>query len=223
MKICESLMEDGIEPFRFEQGELIHNVLLPKRYVWPDRDIPVIPILINCFAPPLATWRRSYELGVALRKAIAGRPERIAIVASGGISHWPPISPEDLALDDPLHPRVARFQMLGAEVFKEDPSSTWRSRSASRKWPVPALKLVNVAWDKLMLEKLAQGDVEYLTNLKHPRSSQDCRVGRRRNDDVGLAHGCARQYEGRHRVLRSCEGMDGRRWGDQLRQSAWSA
>ncbi|MGZ6046457.1 MAG: DODA-type extradiol aromatic ring-opening family dioxygenase, partial [Isosphaeraceae bacterium] len=151
----------------FDQGELIHNVLLPKRYVWPDRDIPVIPILINCFAPPLPTWRRSYELGVALHKAIAGRPERIAIVASGGVSHWPPISPEDYPVDDPMHARVARFQMLGSEVFKEDPKLHMAFAEREKEMASSGRDLVNVKWDKLMLEKLAQADVEYLTHLDH--------------------------------------------------------
>ena len=167
MKIYENLLENGVEPLRFEQGELIHNVLLPKRYVWPDRDIPVIPILINCFAPPLPTWRRSYELGLALRKAIAGRPERIGIVASGGISHWPPITPEDYALDDPMRVRVERFQMLGAEVFKEDPGLHLALSKKEQEMAASGVSYVNVEWDTLMLKKLAQADVEYLTHLKH--------------------------------------------------------
>lgn len=167
MHIYESLMKQGVEPFRFEQGELIHNVLLPKRYVWPDSDIPVIPILINCFAPPLPTWRRCYELGVALHKAIAGRPERIAIVASGGISHWPPISPEDYEEGHPMRARVARFHMLGSEVFKEDPRLHMAFVEREKEMAMSDRELVNVVWDKLMLEKLARADVEYLTNLDH--------------------------------------------------------
>ena len=147
MAIYASLLKDGVEPFRFEQAELIHNVLLPKRYVWPDTEIPVIPVLINCFAPPLPTWRRAYELGVALNRAIAGRPERIAIVASGGVSHWPPISPSDYAEDDPMRQRVARFHMLGGEIFKEDPTLHMAFLEREKEMAMSGKDLVNVEWD----------------------------------------------------------------------------
>ncbi len=165
MGIYKSLLKHGIEPLRFEQGDLVHNVLLPKRYVWPDLDIPLIPILVNCFAPPLPTWRRAYEFGVALNKAIAERPERIAIVASGGVSHWPPISPEDYPEGDPMRERTARYHMLGQDVFKEDPTLHMEFVEREKAMAMSGRELVNVAWDKLILEKLAQADIDYLVNV----------------------------------------------------------
>ena len=53
--------------------------------------IPMIPILLNTFYPPnQPTPQRCYALGLALRRAIESfAPQRkVAIVASGGLSHF---------------------------------------------------------------------------------------------------------------------------------------
>jgi len=44
---------------------------------------------VNAYLPPLPTPRRCEELGKAIAKVIADRPERVAIIASGGMSHFP--------------------------------------------------------------------------------------------------------------------------------------
>lgn len=53
----------------------------------PNFEIPMIPIFLNEYFPPLPSAERCYDLGVALREILAERPERIAIYASGGLSH----------------------------------------------------------------------------------------------------------------------------------------
>jgi hypothetical protein len=44
---------------------------------------------INCRGPPLAPLHRAWALGEALRRAADLAPERIALIGTGGISHWP--------------------------------------------------------------------------------------------------------------------------------------
>jgi 3-O-methylgallate 3,4-dioxygenase len=56
-----------------------------------DRVIPIVPVLLNTYYPPnQPTPKRCYELGVAMRQAIEAWPtrKRVAIVASGGLSHF---------------------------------------------------------------------------------------------------------------------------------------
>ena len=55
------------------------------------RRIPVVPVLLNTHYPPnVPTPKRCLDLGRALRKAIEAYPEplRVAVVASGGLSHF---------------------------------------------------------------------------------------------------------------------------------------
>jgi aromatic ring-opening dioxygenase catalytic subunit (LigB family) len=72
-----------------EDAELGHAFSIPFEYVIGGRPIPVIPFFTNVYVPPLPTPRRCEALGQAIAEIVKGRPERVAIVASGGMSHFP--------------------------------------------------------------------------------------------------------------------------------------
>ncbi|MFD3523923.1 hypothetical protein [Streptomyces sp. NPDC058653] len=72
-----------------QDAELGHAFLTPFEYILGDRDTPVIPLLVNSYLPPLPSPRRCYALGRAIAKSLESRPERIAVIASGGMSHFP--------------------------------------------------------------------------------------------------------------------------------------
>jgi 2,3-dihydroxyphenylpropionate 1,2-dioxygenase len=72
-----------------QEAELGHAFLTPFEHILGDRDIPVIPLLVNTYLPPIPSPKRCFALGQAIAKALAGRPERIAVIASGGMSHFP--------------------------------------------------------------------------------------------------------------------------------------
>jgi aromatic ring-opening dioxygenase catalytic subunit (LigB family) len=72
-----------------EDAELGHAFSIPFEYVIGKRDIPVIPFFTNTYVPPLAPPKRCAELGQAVAEIIKGRKERVAIIASGGMSHFP--------------------------------------------------------------------------------------------------------------------------------------
>jgi aromatic ring-opening dioxygenase catalytic subunit (LigB family) len=72
-----------------EDAELGHAFSIPFEYVIGKRDIPVIPFFTNVYVPPLPTPRRCEALGKAIADIVRGRKERVAIIASGGMSHFP--------------------------------------------------------------------------------------------------------------------------------------
>ncbi len=72
-----------------EDAELGHAFSVPFEYVIGTRNIPVIPFFANTYVPPLPTPRRCEALGRALAEIVKDRPERVAIIASGGMSHFP--------------------------------------------------------------------------------------------------------------------------------------
>jgi protocatechuate 4,5-dioxygenase beta chain len=61
--------------------------LVPE--VDPALSIPIVAVFINEYYPPLPGAARCAALGDAIAEALADRPERIAIYASGGLSHFP--------------------------------------------------------------------------------------------------------------------------------------
>jgi len=93
-EMAEDLLEKLVTEHSFdvaysEDAELGHAFSIPFEYVLGTRDIPVIPIFTNVYVPPLPTPRRCEALGKAIAAIVAGRKERVAIVASGGMSHFP--------------------------------------------------------------------------------------------------------------------------------------
>jgi hypothetical protein len=58
--------------------------------VLPGSRIPIVPVMVNTYYPPnQPTPRRCYKFGKAVRKAIESwdSPRRVALMASGGLSH----------------------------------------------------------------------------------------------------------------------------------------
>jgi 2,3-dihydroxyphenylpropionate 1,2-dioxygenase len=72
-----------------EEWKFDHGIMVPLSFLTPGFDLPVIPANINCQGPPLTPLARAYEFGRAIRSACDAVPERIALVGTGGISHWP--------------------------------------------------------------------------------------------------------------------------------------
>jgi len=72
-----------------EDAELGHAFAVPFEYVIGQRDIPIVPFFTNVYVPPLPTPRRCAALGRAIAEIVKGRKERVALIASGGMSHFP--------------------------------------------------------------------------------------------------------------------------------------
>ena len=61
--------------------------LVPE--VDPGLEIPLVCVFINEYYPPLPSAARCARLGEAIADTLRDRPERVAIYASGGLSHFP--------------------------------------------------------------------------------------------------------------------------------------
>jgi aromatic ring-opening dioxygenase catalytic subunit (LigB family) len=87
--LLHQLVEAGFDFAYSEDAVLGHTFAVPFEYVIEGRPIPVIPIHTNVYMPPLPTAKRCAALGAEIAKFVALRPERVAIIASGGMSHYP--------------------------------------------------------------------------------------------------------------------------------------
>ena len=72
-----------------EEWKFDHGIMVPLNFLTPKYDLPIIPVNINCQGPPLTPLHRAWAFGEALRRACDSVPEKIAVVGTGGISHWP--------------------------------------------------------------------------------------------------------------------------------------
>ncbi|WP_406726869.1 catechol 1,2-dioxygenase [Streptomyces sp. GD-15H] len=92
--LVDGLVTDGFDPAFSLRLTVDHGITHSLQHLVPALDIPIVPVVINMFAPPLPSLRRCHALGAALRDAIRGdgQDKRIAVIASGGLSHrlpWP--------------------------------------------------------------------------------------------------------------------------------------
>jgi aromatic ring-opening dioxygenase catalytic subunit (LigB family) len=88
LKLIESVMKD-IDLAYAQEWKFDHGIMVPLHFLTPEYNLPIIPVNINCQGPPLTPLTRCYDFGRALRRACEERAERIAIIGTGGISHWP--------------------------------------------------------------------------------------------------------------------------------------
>jgi len=87
-RIITSVMQD-IDVAYAQEWRFDHGIMVPLHFLTPRYDVPVIPVNINCQGPPLTPLHRAYAFGQALRRACDAVPERVALIGTGGISHWP--------------------------------------------------------------------------------------------------------------------------------------
>jgi protocatechuate 4,5-dioxygenase beta chain len=75
-----------LREMQFDDG-----ISVPTHYLNPDARFRLVPITMNCTVPPIPTPARAYEVGSVMRDVIRAYPggERIAVVATGGLSHEP--------------------------------------------------------------------------------------------------------------------------------------
>ena len=85
--ICE--IQQTVDVAYAEEWRFDHGIMVPLHFLDPDNSLTVIPANINCQGPPLTPLTRAWAFGEALRRAADAVPERIAVVGTGGISHWP--------------------------------------------------------------------------------------------------------------------------------------
>jgi aromatic ring-opening dioxygenase catalytic subunit (LigB family) len=88
------LMDHGFDPAwsvsTREPTGLGHAFGRALKFVMPEPRFPIVPIMVNTYYQPSPSARRCWQFGAALRAIIEQRPnnERVAILASGGLSHF---------------------------------------------------------------------------------------------------------------------------------------
>ena len=87
--LLATALESGFEPSVSHQMKLDHGFSIPLWRMELEPLPRIVPIVINSLEPPMPTIRRCFAWGTLIADAIAAYPgnERIAVLASGGLSH----------------------------------------------------------------------------------------------------------------------------------------
>lgn len=93
---------EELHPMGRPAAGLGHAFMRPARVLGvAERRIPAVIMFVNAYHPPLPSAKRCLDLGRALSDMLAARPERVAILGSGGLSH-DPMGPRAGWIDEPL-------------------------------------------------------------------------------------------------------------------------
>jgi 2,3-dihydroxyphenylpropionate 1,2-dioxygenase len=87
--LIDHLVASGFDMVYSQDAVLGHAFAAPFEWVIEKRNIPLVAMFVNTYLPPLPTARRCAALGQAIASFLETRPERVAMIASGGLSHYP--------------------------------------------------------------------------------------------------------------------------------------
>jgi 2,3-dihydroxyphenylpropionate 1,2-dioxygenase len=148
--ILKSALNEGFDPASSYDIKVDHGVVQPIQLM-DLADLPIVPIVFNAAGPPLPTPIRCHAFGAAIGRAIESFPEdlRVAIVASGGISHDPP-TPSPESADPEIVERAIHGRTNGFAASKERETSLLKN--------VDKLQgRINAEWDRYILDHILSG------------------------------------------------------------------
>jgi protocatechuate 4,5-dioxygenase beta chain len=87
-QILEGLLDRDVDLAFSNELKVDHSIVMPLRFVTPDMNVPIVPILANCQAPPIPRAERFYAIGGLLRDVIEQIPDhkRVGVVTSAHFS-----------------------------------------------------------------------------------------------------------------------------------------
>ncbi|ATO20149.1 3-(2,3-dihydroxyphenyl)propionate dioxygenase [Acinetobacter sp. LoGeW2-3] len=133
--------------------------------------VPVIPIFINSVAPPMPTFKRAIEFGEALGQYLKNLNKRVLLLASGGLSHQPPV-PELVTANDHMKDRLlGSGKNLPAD---ERQLRTQRVIDAAHAFikDQNCLHPLNPEWDQMFIKCLINSDYQTLANMSNKEVSE---------------------------------------------------
>jgi 2,3-dihydroxyphenylpropionate 1,2-dioxygenase len=91
--LARAVVEEGIargfDLMYTQDAPLDYAFYVPLHFTMPEPPVPIVPLHVNVYLPPQPTPARCYAWGRALGEIVRSRPERVVLVASGGMSHFP--------------------------------------------------------------------------------------------------------------------------------------
>jgi len=87
--VVEQGIERGFDLLYTQRARLDCAFFVPLNFPMPAPAVPIVPLHVNVYLPPQPTPRRCHAWGQALGEILGARPERVVLMASGGMSHYP--------------------------------------------------------------------------------------------------------------------------------------
>lgn len=157
--LAEFVIERGIDIAISLKMEVDHGAVQPMELMYGDITAkPFVPVFINSVAPPFTPLKRVRQLGEAIGEYLKTLDEKVLLIASGGLSHDPPVPRLATATE------AQRRMLIGA-----DGQQTAEARAARQQRVFDAadafargeadIKDLAPEWDQQLMKILASGDL----------------------------------------------------------------
>lgn len=165
MGCVAACIADGVDMAVSLKMSVDHGAVQPIEMLSTQRALTrIIPIFINCAAAPRPTFDRVRALGRAVGGWAEARPERILIVASGGLSHDPPLPSLKGATSEVRH----RLVNGGALTHKDRVLRQNRVLGEGARFVAGTsnLRPLNPGWDRDFLDAVVSGNLASLDDIE---------------------------------------------------------
>ncbi|MDX3523648.1 3-carboxyethylcatechol 2,3-dioxygenase [Streptomyces scabiei] len=156
--LARGVLDRGVDLTVSARMTVDHGFAQPLDVLFGGIDkVPVVPVFVNGVATPLGPVGRVRALGTAIGRAATELDRRVLFLASGGLSHDPPVPVLDGA-----PPRVADALIEGRPPTAEQRArGEQRVVAAGRDYAVGSTAMIpiNPAWDKRFLDHLENGEL----------------------------------------------------------------
>lgn len=154
LSIANHLLDDGFDLAFSTRLGIDHGISHAIQYLTKENEIPIVPIMVNCFAPPLPRLNRCLALGRALAGAVKALPDdiNVSIIASGGLSH-------KLPFPDWRSPKSDNDDFL-VDSWRNGRGDWQRYEERRRSIIINSPADLNEVFDREMLARFAKGETE---------------------------------------------------------------
>jgi len=165
---CASyVLAKGVDVAVSYNMQVDHGFAQPLEFLIGSLDaVPVIPVFVNGVAKPLPSFQRARLLGEAIGEYASNLNKRVLLLASGGLSHQPPV-PELATAGEHL---ADRLKGSGRNLPQDEREArTQRVVNAAVDFVKDqhSLHPLNPAWDQSFMQDLATGQIRKLDALNN--------------------------------------------------------
>lgn len=91
-QLVRAVLEAGVDVAQSERLHVDHGVSQPLEFLFGKHYTqPIVPVFVNAVGLPLGPMQRVRLLGEAVGREVASWGRRVLMIASGGLSHDPPV------------------------------------------------------------------------------------------------------------------------------------
>lgn len=157
--LAEAVLADGIDVAISLDMEVDHGAVQPMAIVYGDiTKKPFVPVFLNSVAPPFTPMQRVRLFGAAIGRHLATLDKKVLLIASGGLSHDPPVPRLSTATAEQRKTLLGQSGKISSEARA---ARQQRVIDVARDFAAGSASIQDLApeWDRELLGILSSGDL----------------------------------------------------------------